>query len=84
MFNLTKKPVAVDVREELARRKSHRQTFLARLRAGEYTDTNWLARHSHNHTARISELRREGHVILAQHEGHGNYSYTYLGSKDED
>jgi hypothetical protein len=83
MFGQTKKP-EVNLREEMSRRKSHRNTFLARLKSGDYIDTNDLARVSRNHTARISELRKEGHVILSQYEGHGVYSYHYLGSKDEE
>lgn len=36
-----------------------------------------------NHTARISDLRREGHVILAERVKEGLFRYTYLGLKED-
>jgi hypothetical protein len=33
-------------------------------------------------SSRLKELRREGHVIVAQYEKPGMWRYTYVGQKD--
>lgn len=81
MFGLTKKQ---DVRQEINRRKSQRTRILDLLKIGDEVTTLQLQRIAFNYTMRISELRKDGHKILAEYEKPGVFSYTYLGSTDEE
>jgi hypothetical protein len=85
MFGLLKKPEAkIDVKAEILRRKSQSARILDLLKqGGEITNVD-LQRIAFNYTMRISELRKEGHVIVSTYEKPGVWSYTYLGSKDEE
>lgn len=81
MFGLKKKQ---DVRAEINRRKSQSARILELLqKGGEITNID-LQRIAFNYTMRVSELRKEGHVILASYERPGVFTYTYLGFKDEE
>lgn len=81
MFGLKKKQ---DVRAEINRRKSQSARILELLqKGGEITNID-LQRIAFNYTMRVSELRKEGHVILASYERPGVFTYTYLGCKDEE
>lgn len=81
MFGLTKNQ---DVRQEINRRKSQTARILDLLISGIDVTNIDLQKIAFNYTMRVSELRKEGHVILATYEKPGVFSYTYLGQKDED
>lgn len=72
------------VKTAINRRKSHEAQILDMFTRGETVNTTTLRRFSANHTARLSELRKEGHVIKANYLGNGVYEYQYFGQKDED
>lgn len=82
MFGIKKKDEPV--RDAIKRRMTHEAMILDMFKRGDEVSTTTLSRFSRNHTARISGLRKEGHVIIRNYEGNGIYSYTYLGQKDED
>jgi hypothetical protein len=71
------------VKDEILRRKSQTQKILEKLQDGEQTNVV-LQRIAFNYTMRISELRKEGHVIVASYVKPGVYRYTYLGNKNDD
>lgn len=79
MFGLKSKQEPV--KKAINRRKSHEATILEMFMNGETVSTTTLRRFSANHTARISELRKEGHVILREYLGNGVYEYRYIGFK---
>lgn len=83
MFGLTTKKVP-DMKLEMQRRKSQRTRILDLLKIGDEVTTLQLQRIAFNYTMRISELRKDGHKILAEYEKPGVFSYTYLGSTDEE
>lgn len=83
MFGLKKSPKQ-DVRLEINRRKSQTVRILELLTSGKEVTNIDLQKIAFNYTMRISELRKEGHVILATYEKPGVFSYAYLGQKDED
>lgn len=70
------------VRQAIERRKSHEARILDMFTNGETVSTTTLRRFSANHTARLSELRKEGHVIRRNYIGNGIYEYQYFGQKD--
>lgn len=70
-----------DLVKEKKRQKSQSQKILELLVEGNAT-TLTLNKIAFNYTMRISELRKEGHVIIAMYEKPGVYSYTYLGQRD--
>ena len=80
MWGLTK---TEPVRQQINRRRSHESLILEMFKNGETVSTTTLRRFSANHTARISELRHEGHVILRNYVGNGVYEYNYLGDRSE-
>ena len=80
MLFTAKKP---DVRKEIIRRKSQTQRMLELLKQqphGNITNVH-LQRIGHNYTMRISELRKEGHEILAEYVKPGVYRYFYKGQR---
>lgn len=73
-----------DVKAELQRRKSQYTRMLELLqKKGEVTNLE-LAKISYRYSARIGQMRKDGHVIVASYERPGVWRYTYLGSKDDD
>ncbi len=84
MFGLLKKDKQPNVRDEINRRKSQSQRILELLTSGKEVTNIDLQKIAFNYTMRVSELRKENHVIVASYEKPGIYRYTYLGQKDED
>jgi len=70
-----------DLVKEKKRQKSQREKILELLVSGNAT-TLTLNKIAYNYTMRISELRKDGHVIIAMYEKPGVYNYTYLGQRD--
>lgn len=81
MFGIAKKQ---DVKLEINRRKSQTARILDLLKSGGDITNIDLQRIAFNYTMRVSELRKEGHVILATYEKPGVFNYAYLGEKNED
>ena len=81
MFGLKKKQ---DVRTEINRRKSQTARILDLLQKGRDITNIDLQRIAFNYTMRVSELRKEGHVIISEYQKPGVWDYTYLGCKDEE
>lgn len=73
-----------NMRIEMQRRRSQSARILDLLKSGDEVTTLNLARIAFDYTARVSELRKEGHVILAEYEKPGVFRYSYLGQKDEE
>lgn len=74
-----------DVREELDRRSSKRQTLLqAFKKRHELTTAEIMRSFGTGVSSRIHELRQEGHVIVTQYEKPGLFRYIYLGQKEDD
>ena len=69
----------IDVREEINRRKSQSQRILELLKQRRQVTNIDLQRIAFNYTMRVSELRKEGHKILADYVKPGVFRYTYLG-----
>lgn len=67
---------------EADRRKSQTKRILDRIKQGNATNVD-LARIGTRYTERVRELRKEGHVILAQYEKPGLWRYFYKGQHDE-
>lgn len=84
MFGLLKKDKQPNVRDEINRRKSQSVRILELLASGQEVTNIDLQKIAFNYTMRISELRKDGHVIIASYERPGVYHYAYLGQKDED
>lgn len=72
------------VKKQIDRRRTHEAMILQMFRDGEPVTTTTLRRFSANHTARISGLRHEGHVIKRSYLGHGVFEYIYFGREDEE
>jgi hypothetical protein len=81
MFGI-KKP---DVKQEISRYQSQRMRILKRLRDEQHgTITNVdLQRIAFNYTMRVSELRKDGHRIMAVYKQPGIWNYYYLGKTDD-
>lgn len=77
---LEQKPV--DMKKEFERYTSQRMRILNRLKEGELT-TRELARIAFDYTARVSELRKDGHKIVSIYEKPGVWRYVYLGKEDD-
>jgi hypothetical protein len=74
-----------DLKIAMKRRMRHQDIILRRFEERKQVTTAWLRTKSANHTARLSNLRKEGHVILrGEHLGGGNYEYDYLGKKEDE
>ena len=69
------------VKNEYDRYKSQTAKILHVLKNEENVTTVRLERIAFNYTARISGLRKEGHVILASYLKPGVWRYTYKGQK---
>lgn len=81
MFALKKK---VDVRAEMARRKSQEQRMLEQFKEKGELTTRDLQRIGTGCSSRLHTLRKEGHVITAIYDKPGLYRYVYLGQRDEE
>jgi len=80
MFTTAKKQ---DVRKEITRRQSQAQRILKLLKQqphGSLTNID-LQRIAFNYTMRVSELRKDGHDILAVYEKPGVFRYFYKGQR---
>lgn len=72
-----------DMRLEMQRRKSH-YSMILNLFQDKHEVTNLdLAKITFRYSARLGELRKDGHKILAQYERPGVWRYSYLGHKDD-
>lgn len=83
MFGIKKQPKQVDMKAEMLRRKSQRNRILDLLKSGNAVYTSDLMKIAANYTMRISDLRKDGHVIFAEYEKPGVWRYTYIGRKDD-
>lgn len=72
----------MNLTKELERRKSQTVRILDRIKEGGATNVD-LARIGTRYTERVRELRSEGHLILAQREAPGLWSYHYQGQKPD-
>lgn len=73
-----------DMREEMKRRISKRQTLLRTFQQrGELTTAEIMSSYGTGVSSRIHELRNQGHVIIAQYEKPGLYRYVYMGKKHD-
>lgn len=77
----TELPV-LNLREEMKRRANRRASMLRAFQKEGTLTTKDLLRFGPGLSSRLHELRKDGHVIVTQYEKPGEYSYTYLGSKD--
>lgn len=69
----------IDLRAEMARRKSQRQKMLEQFKEhGELTTAD-LMRIGTGCSSRLHELRKDGHKILAIYEQPGVFRYVYKG-----
>lgn len=69
----------IDVRAEYTRRISQRQKILNVLKTKRNVTNIDLQRIAFNYTMRVSELRKDGHMISAVYEKPGVYRYIYKG-----
>lgn len=81
MFKLHKPEV--NVRHEIHRRRSQTARILELLKSGQYVTNVDLAKIALNYTMRVSDLRKDGHKILANYVRPGVFSYTYKGRSDD-
>lgn len=75
----------MDLKKELSRRKSQTQKILELLQQspeGSVTNVD-LQRIAFNYTMRISELRKEGHIINSEYFKTGVFRYFYNGQRGE-
>lgn len=70
--------------KELERRKSQTTKMLEAFKKHHELTTADLMRIGTGCSSRLKELRREGHIILAQYEAPGMWRYTYLGEREDD
>lgn len=73
----------IDVRKEIERRKSQTQRILEALKGDREVTTITLNRIAFDYTARVSELRKEGHVIVAEYVKPGLFRYHYKGQRQD-
>ena len=82
MLFSTKKP---DLRKEMERRKTTTGRLLAYLKKyGEIETAELMDHFGTGCSSRLHELRKEGHVIVANYVSPGNYRYVYLGQKESE
>lgn len=74
----------LNLREEMKRRANRRASMLKTFQLKGTLTTKDLLRFGPGLSSRLHELRKEGHVIVTQYEKPGEYSYTYVGQKDEE
>lgn len=67
------------LRQEIERRQSQSQRILTLLKKGKYVTNIDLQAIAFNYTMRVSELRKEGHKIVADYVKPGIYRYFYKG-----
>ena len=72
-------PPKVNVKDEIDRRRSQASRILALLQRGGYITNIDLQRIAFNYTMRVSELRKDGHKIIAIYESPGVFRYLYKG-----
>lgn len=71
----------IDLRAEMARRKSQRQKMLEQFeRYGELT-TKDLVRIGSGCSSRLHELRKDGYVIIPIYEKPGLWRYVFKGKR---
>jgi len=73
-----------DIKTEMNRRKSRRQTMLAAFKLKGELSTKDLLNYGPGLSSRLHELRKDGHSIVTIYEKPGYYRYVYLGSKDDE
>lgn len=73
-----------DMKIEMTRRKSRRESLLLTLKREGELNTKQLEHFGTGVSSRIKELRRSGHRIVTQYEKPGLYRYIYLGNKHDD
>lgn len=79
----TRKTKVENLREEMKRRAGRRQSMLRAFQNEGTLTTKDLLRFGPGLSSRLHELRQDGHVIVTQYEKPGEYSYTYLGTKED-
>lgn len=73
-----------DVKEEMKRRKSRRQSMLAAFKKEGELTTKDLLKFGSGLSGRLSELRKDGHRIVTVYDSPGRYRYIYLGDSNDD
>lgn len=68
---------------ELKRRKGQTAQMLDAFKLKHELTTADLMKIGTGCSSRLKELRREGHIILAQYEKPGMWRYTYLGERED-
>jgi hypothetical protein len=82
---MTKKTNKVeDLRAEMKRRYTLRNSMLKAFETNGTLTTRDLNRFGTGCSSRLKELRKGGHKIVAQYEKPGEYTYTYIGKIDEE
>lgn len=69
--------------KEFARQKSQTTKMLEAFKNQHELTTMDLMGIGTGCSSRLKELRREGHIILAQYESPGMWRYTYLGQRED-
>jgi len=76
-----RKAKKIDVRQEMTRRKSHYLRILDMFKTRREVTNLDLARITFRYSARLGELRKDGHKILAMYERPGVWRYIYKGRR---
>lgn len=75
----------MNAKTEVERRKTNTGRILAYLKLnGQATNQELTRIGGFRYSARILELRKEGHKIVRHHVRGGLWSYEYLGHPDDD
>lgn len=72
-----------DLNNEMSKRKTQRTRILDLLKGDDPVYTYDLERIAYNYTGRVSELRKDGHVISAVYVKPSVYRYIYGGKRDD-
>ena len=73
-----------NVKQEIERRKSQAQRMLELLQREVQVYTQDLEKIAFNYTMRVSELRKEGYIIIADYVKPGVFRYTFKGLKGDE
>ena len=69
---------------ELKRRKGQTARMLEAFKSKNELTTGDLMKIGTGCSSRLKELRKEGHIIVAEYEKPGCWRYVYLGQKEDD
>ena len=83
MFELLRNKPVRNLREEMRRRNTKRQSMLRAFEKYGSLTTAELNRYGTGCSSRLKELRKDGHKIVAQYEKPGEFIYHYLGKVED-